>query len=971
MLDKILMVQYLNVKNNFCYLGYNLTKEIGSNAQIKVSYDQTREIFLSVGPQMQNVRENYIGINSLYAKFLKIEENSTVVLTHIGPVPRVNSFTIHPIRSDDFHVLDLLKNEVENCVLNQTSIVGNNQELLIWIGENLNIPVKVVYVDPSSPGKLDNLTELVILPQMKETEISKTKNNDENKLVPQFNGETTLKTLIVDILNTPSNLTDAEREIENKIRRYSNRKGNFKGRMVPWNSLDSYQIQICSHEFNVFLYKKSAPSLWKLSEEPIFCSLSIINNSDSREIYVRVFLIEQIPEESILINNIFVHENLLTILKCDLGTGVLLKPLKRNDICDEIEVYTKHEKKEVKNMLQNYLANRSEHYEFIVNADIPIILASNIICSLRFKPHYAKYCLIDQDFLRNCRYSFIDEHVQGLPNYEKIENIDFIETSNNNLCNNILESIANNLVQNMRLGCYLITGDIGTGKSKIVEKMKNSLCQCPNFIYSEVVQCKSLKGKTLDSLHKVFSTILENLIAHEPSILLIDDLHILCKSIPDSDAHLQNTVYYDRISEMLYLLFISVVENYSIGIVATAESKNMLNKNIYDSRGTYLFEKQYNIDELTQNDRMEIIKYFFKDYECVVDFEIFSQKTEGYVFQDLYDLIQRVIFQSLKTESNRIEEEHFEKALSQMVILSHSEIKLHTPGEKDFSNVGGMDDIKKLLGESLMWPLKYPNLFNSAPLRLQSGLLLYGPPGTGKTLLAGAAAKEYGVRLISIKGPELLSKYIGASEQAVRDVFVQAQGAKPCILFFDEFDSLAPRRGHDITGVTDRVVNQLLTQMDGIETLNGVFVLAATSRPDLLDPALLRPGRLDKQIYCPFPDKESRLDILRILSKNLKLLDDVDLEEIAETTEHFSGADLQSVLYNAQLSSMEDLLKSENNKDIEQLKPITREILKASLDKTRPSLTKKERQKYNLIYSKFQGKSNNDYLKPGTKASLA
>lgn len=188
MLDKILMVQYLNVKNNFCYLGYNLTKEIGSNAQIKVSYDQTREIFLSVGPQMQNVRENYIGINSLYAKFLKIEENSTVVLTHIGPVPRVNSFTIHPIRSDDFHVLDLLKNEVENCVLNQTSIVGNNQELLIWIGENLNIPVKVVYVDPSSPGKLDNLTELVILPQMKETEISKTKNNDENKLVPQFNG---------------------------------------------------------------------------------------------------------------------------------------------------------------------------------------------------------------------------------------------------------------------------------------------------------------------------------------------------------------------------------------------------------------------------------------------------------------------------------------------------------------------------------------------------------------------------------------------------------------------------------------------------------------------------------------------------------------------------------------------------------------------------------------------------------------
>lgn len=144
-------------------------------------------------------------------------------------------------------------------------------------------------------------------------------------------------------------------------------------------------------------------------------------------------------------------------------------------------------------------------------------------------------------------------------------------------------------------------------------------------------------------------------------------------------------------------------------------------------------------------------------------------------------------------------------------------------------------------------------------MRIQSGLLLYGPPGTGKTVLAAAAAKQCGLRLISVKGPELLSKYIGASEQSVRDVFEKAQSAKPCILFFDEFDSLAPRRGHDSTGVTDRVVNQILTQLDGVESLNGVCVLAATSKPELLDPALLRPGRLDKQIFCPLPDKVSFL----------------------------------------------------------------------------------------------------------------
>lgn len=187
-------------------------------------------------------------------------------------------------------------------------------------------------------------------------------------------------------------------------------------------------------------------------------------------------------------------------------------------------------------------------------------------------------------------------------------------------------------------------------------------------------------------------------------------------------------------------------------------------------------------------------------------------------------------------------------------------------------------------------------------------MLLYGAPGTGKTLLAGAVAKESGMNFISIKGPELLSKYIGASEQAVRDVFQRAQAAKPCILFFDEFDSLAPRRGHDSTGVTDRVVNQLLTQLDGVEGLQGVYVLAATSRPDLIDPALMRPGRLDKALYCPPPDQEARLEILQALTSSLALATDVDLEQIAITTESFTGADLKALLYNAQLEAIHNHL---------------------------------------------------------------
>ncbi|OUM60389.1 hypothetical protein PIROE2DRAFT_32646, partial [Piromyces sp. E2] len=181
-------------------------------------------------------------------------------------------------------------------------------------------------------------------------------------------------------------------------------------------------------------------------------------------------------------------------------------------------------------------------------------------------------------------------------------------------------------------------------------------------------------------------------------------------------------------------------------------------------------------------------------------------------------------------------------------------------------------------------------------------------PGCGKTLLASAVAKECGLNFISVKGPELLNKYIGASEKSVRDLFERAQAAKPCVLFFDEFDAIAPRRGHDNTGVTDRVVNQMLTQMDGAEGLDGVYVLAATSRPDLIDPALLRPGRLDKSLLCNMPDLEERIDILNALSRKLELGPSVDVTELAKKCEGYSGADLQALLYNAHLEAIHEQL---------------------------------------------------------------
>ncbi|OTB03790.1 hypothetical protein M426DRAFT_59914 [Hypoxylon sp. CI-4A] len=306
-----------------------------------------------------------------------------------------------------------------------------------------------------------------------------------------------------------------------------------------------------------------------------------------------------------------------------------------------------------------------------------------------------------------------------------------------------------------------------------------------------------------------------------------------------------------------------------------------------------------------------------------LDFLDLAGETDGYMPGDLLLLISRArneaLIRSVTEDSLKdpldivqLSRGDFDKALKGFTPASLRNVSLQT-STTTFDSIGGLRETRQILLETLQYPTKYAPIFAQCPLRLRSGLLLYGYPGCGKTLLASAVAGECGLNFISVKGPEILNKYIGASEKSVRDLFERASAAKPCVLFFDEFDSIAPKRGHDSTGVTDRVVNQLLTQMDGAEGLSGVYVLAATSRPDLIDPALLRPGRLDKSLLCGFPDMEERIDILQALGKKVKLSQEVSsshegLLELARRTEGYSGADLQALMSNAQLEAIHDVL---------------------------------------------------------------
>ncbi len=286
-----------------------------------------------------------------------------------------------------------------------------------------------------------------------------------------------------------------------------------------------------------------------------------------------------------------------------------------------------------------------------------------------------------------------------------------------------------------------------------------------------------------------------------------------------------------------------------------------------------------------------------------------------------------------------------------------------------WSDIGGLDNVKQQLREAVEWPMRFPQLFEKTGIRPPKGVLLFGPPGTGKTMLAKAVATESNANFIAVRGPEVLSKWVGESEKAIREVFKRARQTAPCVVFFDEIDAIAPSREriHGDSGVTDRIVNQLLSEMDGIEALNRVIVIGATNRATLLDPALLRPGRFDRIIYVPPPDLKARIDILKVHLKSVPTSPDLNLEEIAKKLEGYTGADIEALVretvmlklrnvYSGCVEKANSECKEEecknkvvnecmNNVDVK----VTTQDLEEGMKIVTPSLTKADIQRYETM----------------------
>lgn len=560
------------------------------------------------------------------------------------------------------------------------------------------------------------------------------------------------------------------------------------------------------------------------------------------------------------------------------------------------------------------------------------------------------------------------------------------------------------------LSCFenssvMLHGASGSGKTLMMRWAERNLKHQFGF-HAKFVSCDSLMNISFDQQSNQLSRWVNECLLNEPSVLILDDLDkILFTESEQGDSSTSS-----QLAEFLCSIFLKVRRqaNTNVSVLISGRSKEGFNSILTSS---HLIEKYVDLMPPDKDARQEMLEHMLlKRFQCNLEFDLMDivLETEGFLPNDLRILSERIFHEMHHLGDDHVQIKSISKNAFKSAILGFRPqalrgVKLQS-SNTGWSEIGGLTDAKNVLLETLEWPTRYAPIFASCPLRLRSGILLYGYPGCGKTLLASAIAAQSGLNFISIKGPEILNKYIGASEQSVRELFDRAQAAKPCILFFDEFDSIAPKRGHDSTGVTDRVVNQMLTQMDGAEGLDGVYVLAATSRPDLIDSALLRPGRLDKSIICDMPDFEDRLDILRRVCLNMSISPDVDLKEIAKRTEGFSGADIQGLGYNAYLKAVHDKLAlqqvsssqsasmdehveffqvtsklgntngaaakvSSLQKNVlsarkleaqmrgckkeNQLIVITRMNFNASLSETKPSISASEMQKLSRVYSQF------------------
>jgi len=470
----------------------------------------------------------------------------------------------------------------------------------------------------------------------------------------------------------------------------------------------------------------------------------------------------------------------------------------------------------------------------------------------------------------------------------------------------------------------LLHGPPGTGKTLLAKAVANETNANFYSIGGPEIMSK-FYGESEEKLREIFLQAQEK----APSIIFIDEIDSIAPKRDEVSGDVEK-----RIVSQLLTLMDGLKTRGKVVVIAATNRPNAIDPAL---RRPGRFDREIEIGIPGEEGRYDILQIHTRGMplEQDIDLESYAKVTHGFVGADLEMVAKEAAMRSLRRiipeinlkESKipidilnkiKITNQDFDDALKEVHPSAMREVLVQKPNI-EWKDIGGLYNVKEELKEAIEWPLKHADLFNKASIKPPKGILLYGPPGTGKTLLAKAVASTSESNFISIKGPELLSKWVGESEKGIREIFRKARQAAPCVIFFDEIDAIAPRRSGSDGGdshVTERLVSQMLTEIDGLEDLKGVVIIGATNRPDIIDEALLRPGRFDRLLEIPIPDNNTRKQILQIHLKKKPLSSNVDIDKLVGLTDSFTGAEIEALVNAAAIAAVKEHVIAKEQKEI-------------------------------------------------------
>jgi len=508
----------------------------------------------------------------------------------------------------------------------------------------------------------------------------------------------------------------------------------------------------------------------------------------------------------------------------------------------------------------------------------------------------------------------------------------------------------------------LLHGPPGTGKTLLAKAVASETFAHFISISGPEIMSKYY-GESEENLREIFTEAEEN----APSIIFIDEIDSIAPKRDEVQGELER-----RVVAQLLATMDGLEGRGKVVVIGATNRANALDPAL---RRPGRFDREIEIGIPNRDARRAVLQIHTRGMPLAkdVDMDRMADLTHGYVGADLSALCKEAAMNALRKllpkidldqdyvpaellNSISIGQADFDQAFRELVPSVMREVMLETPNVR-WTDIGDLDTVKQELIEVVEWPLKYPDLYKHMDAKPPKGILLYGPPGTGKTLLAKAVAREAQANFISVKGPEFLSKWVGESERAVRETFRKARQAAPCIIFFDELDSIAPLRGTGSDAkVTERVISQILTEMDGLEELHNVTVIGATNRPDLIDPALLRPGRFSRHILISPPDEAGRRAIFKIHLKDKPVTADIDIDRLAAKTSEYTGADIANAVSEAVMLAIRELVGKAGGKELKEKEikgyKLEAKHLEAALQKVKPKKAL-DLQKYKAFKDEF------------------